>query len=391
MPREQLSTGGSNLMYSIYCINPDTVYIGCDNGSILKTTNGGTDWTFYNVGQTALIKSLFFINADTGFVNSINYSYKTLFYKTLDGGITWNLQDTLPYIEAIYFVNSNLGYGVGQNDTCGVFYKTTDGGMNWTEHIFDDISSLWSIFFINDTIGYVAGNEGSILKTTDGGLNWTYQQFGTYETFNSIYFLNKDTGYVGGNGGCFLRTYDGGLNWTILPINTPDTYLNESGLLSISFPNVNIGFIAIDDMADGAIIRTTDGGNNWEISLHQPARTLFFVNADVGYAIHDYNIYKTTNGGGPVSIKKLDGNNTVTTVFYEQKNNTIHLCLDYGLMNKKPLSFYLYDLLGRCPVYLDNIENSVTTINTKQLHKGVYSYQLKCKSVIINTGKIIID
>ena len=52
---------------------------------------------------------------------------------------------------------------------------------------------LRAVYFISETIGWVAGNAGVIFKTTDGGTNWIEQTSGNTDGLYSIAFVNSNT------------------------------------------------------------------------------------------------------------------------------------------------------------------------------------------------------
>ena len=47
--------------------------------------------------------------------------------------------------------------------------KTTNGGINWYNQNTGVTDGLLCVQFLNDTVGYITGNSGTILKTTTGG------------------------------------------------------------------------------------------------------------------------------------------------------------------------------------------------------------------------------
>jgi photosystem II stability/assembly factor-like uncharacterized protein len=57
---------------------------------------------------------------------------------------------------------------------------------------------LNSVYFVNNNIGYIAGNFGTILKTSDGGNTWTVLSSGITQDLRSIYFTDVNTGYIVG-------------------------------------------------------------------------------------------------------------------------------------------------------------------------------------------------
>jgi len=89
-----------------------------DNGTILKTTNGGDTW----VAQTS--------------------------------GTTANLL-------AVHFVNANRGWVVGDG---GVILTTSNGGATWTPEASGVTTNLRRVFFVNETTGFAVGDNGLILK-----------------------------------------------------------------------------------------------------------------------------------------------------------------------------------------------------------------------------------
>ena len=52
-----------------------------------------------------------------------------------------------------------------------ILFKTTDGGTSWSD-LTDELpgsTSFGSMFFTDDTTGYLVGPRGKIIKTTTGG------------------------------------------------------------------------------------------------------------------------------------------------------------------------------------------------------------------------------
>ncbi len=89
--------------------------------------------------SSRILKSLFFINEDKGFIvrgNPSNGCIYTLL-KALDGGNTWSIiYDNLgPMFSDIYFTDSNNHFIVGNR---GTFCKTTDGGNSGTGDAYFD-------------------------------------------------------------------------------------------------------------------------------------------------------------------------------------------------------------------------------------------------------------
>ena len=108
------------------------------------------------------------------------------------------------------FYFADTGYVVEGIVVIGVYgemYKTTDGGTSWTPQMAPLYTPpLHSVFFVDATIGYTTGDDGTIINTTDGGATWNFQISGTHLGLNSVFFTNESTGYIVGAGGTILKT-----------------------------------------------------------------------------------------------------------------------------------------------------------------------------------------
>ncbi len=151
---------------------------------VYKTSNGGSGWNEIIVNPMMALEfnGIFFISPDTGFVigDSLGkyfYDRRGIVYKTVDGGITWNLIQTpieVLWWNDIFFTDARHGWAVGWStlwnlNAYNTIY-TTDGGANW---VAQEPPLGWSassaIFFINPEVGWRVGYSGAILKTTSGG------------------------------------------------------------------------------------------------------------------------------------------------------------------------------------------------------------------------------
>lgn len=164
------------------------------------------------------------------------------------------------------------------------------------------------IFFVNDTVGFIAGGNG-IYKTSDGGRHWNLSVYSTetdYINFQELYFIDKDRGFVafsncdplGDCDGGWMMTTNGGSSWKKTNIGQP--------VNSIFFTSSRTGFIITGEfiyygVVKNTIHKTTDGGETWsEVFTTPPLKgelKVRFVNDQIGYAYHQYSIFATTDGG----------------------------------------------------------------------------------------------
>lgn len=264
-------SGTTDVLLSIFFIDSNNGWTCGQQGKILKTTNGGTNWTQQTVG-TKNLRSIFFININTGWICG---RFGTIL-KTTDSGTNWTSQvsGTQQRLNSIFFVDSNIGWTCGGN---GRIFKTTDGGTNWISQTIITTSEFNSVFFIDSNTGWICGTGGTILKTTNGGANWISQTSSTIQGLTSIFFTDSNTGWTCGTGGEILKTTDGGTNWT----------LQTSGifpvLTSIFFVDSNNGWTC---GFNGLIANTTDGGANWTTQTsggNTLLRSIFFIDLNNGW------------------------------------------------------------------------------------------------------------
>ena len=197
----------------------------------------------------------------------------------------------------IYFVDENVGFITGGRAT---ILKTEDGGKTWSRKMaMSDTpgrdgnpgrlrANLMGIQMINETIGFIAGSENTILKTTDGGETWigSSERARVGETRNNlenIWFVSPTTGWVIGSFGTLLHTADGGETW-----EKRDPGF-DNNLFGIHFRDENTGWISGQE---GLILHTTDGGATWNQQKNESYDDLHditFVDAMVGWAVGGFN------------------------------------------------------------------------------------------------------
>jgi len=122
-----------------------------------------------NADKRTFLYSVYFTNSDTGYISSGG----GIILKTINGGINWTAQtiETNTWLSSVYFPDANTGFAVGGYNSVsgGVIYKTTDGGTSWIAQTSGTMNDLVSVYFTDANTGYAVGFIGTILKTTNGG------------------------------------------------------------------------------------------------------------------------------------------------------------------------------------------------------------------------------
>ncbi|MFA4853693.1 MAG: YCF48-related protein [Bacteroidales bacterium] len=258
----------TNKLNSICFANSDVGYIVGDSGIILKTITGGNDWLIIQNGTNIYDAycSVYFINQDTGFIAESYYEAGYIL-KTINGGNSWTsipCGASLSSVKSLHFYGSTIGIAVGYSYSIGSFIlKTINCGDNW-ELTNLNSPQLKSVYIAKDTSIYIVGENNTIKKSTNGGDSWSNQYSSTNVVLNSIYFPASDTGYIAGNNGTILKTTNGGNNWNIQTNGT------TNHLQSIYFIDANTGFAVGDS---GTILKTTNGGINTNVENDKIRKT----------------------------------------------------------------------------------------------------------------------
>jgi photosystem II stability/assembly factor-like uncharacterized protein len=159
---------------------------------------------------------------------------------------------------------------------------------------------LFSIFFVNDALGWSCGRWGTILHTTDGGKTWLEQKSGSQNTLSGIYFVDPENGWTVGNSGTILHTQDGGKTWE--KQESPVPYFH----MDVCFTTPETGWIATEKTH---LLHTQDGGKTWEVRFSDEdyiLKSVSFPDPMNGWAAGEFgHLYRTTDGGA--SWNKLAG------------------------------------------------------------------------------------
>ncbi|MFZ5518084.1 MAG: YCF48-related protein [Candidatus Zhuqueibacterota bacterium] len=292
------SSGTSNSLESIRFINSQEGWaVGSSSygelGTIIKTTNGGATWIKQNSGSShssnAYLDDVYFVNSNTGWAVG-NYG---MVLKTTDGGSNWtNLSFvTIDNLNSIFFLDASNGWAGGK---WGNLLKTTTGGKQWTPVSAPYGYQNTDIHFADSKTGWVCQSGGTIMKTSNGGLSWSKISTATTKTFLGLFFIDARTGWAVGGGSVsriIFKTNDSGNVWS------QQTVSDGSALMDVFFIDANTGWTV---GMNGAIFKTTDGGNTW---LQQNSGStdwlecVYFIDANNGFVGGSNGILKTSNGG----------------------------------------------------------------------------------------------
>ncbi len=234
--------------------------------------------------------------------------------KSQDGGSTWiniNLPDSLSGLfYNLFFLDANNGWVVSRN----FIIKTSNGGISWQKIVNPAMNDMYDVQFISTTVGFLVSSNG-FFKSIDGGLSWT--KTSNVSNPQGLFFFDDNTGWLT-YPGYFRKTENAGAGFTITKQLT-----NITAQHIIQFTDAQHGWVT---GADGIIWGTTDGGNNW-LNLGLGGGSgggwgdLHFFNNNIGIALSNNRIYKTTNGGTSWVQQAYIQESDISEIHYVDENH----------------------------------------------------------------------
>jgi photosystem II stability/assembly factor-like uncharacterized protein len=182
---------------------------------VYKTYNAGTSWQeipFNNLYNSQILGA-FFLNQTIFLSTNGPYGYQVL--RSQNAGESWSVQNSGTGYSNPFFTDAKTGYGVN-----GYYvFKTIDSAKTWKQLAMIPVQILQSLWFTNDTTGFVVGNSSYIAKTSDSGHTWTQMYIDPTNgnvpgDLKGIKFFNEKIGFVI-NGRNLYRTINGGKSWTV--------------------------------------------------------------------------------------------------------------------------------------------------------------------------------
>lgn len=317
------SSGTTSTLRGVSFSDPSTGTAVGDNGTIIRTTDGGNTWAAESSGTAEQLSAVSFTDANNGAAVGGGGVFRTT-----DGGNTWTRldppsQNPVSYTD-ISFVDPNVGTITGRTGFDGITRRTTDGGLTWSENQQvggSDQQWMHGVSFIDANRGIAVGHSLSygfggapslsaylVSQTTDGGTTWNTRTLGipyrySGEEFPALYavsFTSDNTAFAVGSDGLIAKTTDGGNSWT-----TRYTSRNAT-LYGVHFSDANTG-MAVG--ANGTIVHTTNGGTTWRVQASGTTETLYEVSLvdDNTATIVGSNgiVLRTTSGGASPPIEPI--------------------------------------------------------------------------------------
>jgi photosystem II stability/assembly factor-like uncharacterized protein len=301
---------GSDNNFEMVSEQTGFIYTNLIYGTFRRTTNEGQTWDSINIRNAFTYGpyALTFKNAFTGFAMGRAGSI----YHTTNAGTNWTCRssqwDIMTSFNYVKFFDEDNAVILGG----GNILKTSNAGANW--NLYKANCDFVSAHFLNSLTGYSQARD-SLVKTTNGGINWSLVGNGVFPNgLGSIYFFDESTGFVGDGLGKIFRTTNGGVNWSSQTLNSTIDYNSVSG---IQFLDSQTGYLfnahqqvcGLCPPTYTHIYKTTNAGINW--SLHSTLSNVYFgrmkfISNNLAFASAIDGIY-TLNGSWSKIINLVNG------------------------------------------------------------------------------------
>lgn len=384
----ELTTGTTNHLNAVQFVNENIGFSIGDNGTFLKTADGGENWTVQSLSSAEQFKGMYFVNSGTGFICSNNH-----LYQTTDGGENFTEMTSMlmtasapsePMHQIRIFFNGDVGIITALwAPVTVVALKTDDGGASWSEFTvpvagtgFGDVN--YSI--VNSSTVYAVKNDQQY-KTDDNGVSWTVVR--TLPAYLSpadkgFQIFNTDgQGYAELGGSGFLYMNDDASASTVPPAGMSYPH-------SFSYLNAGTGYL----LKDNQLFTTSDGGMTRELMHTFSAITdnfnkwhLYFVNPALGFVC-----------GRNGKMYKLDGTTSVSripvsspfSIFPNPASHFINLDCDDNVHIQ---STQLSDVSGRV---IKTFSKGEKVLDIGDVANGIYFLNIQTESGKVS-NKILIQ
>lgn len=274
----------SLLCYSIAVdpTDPDIVYVG-GKQAIFKSIDAGMTWSWYRI--TANMDTIPDIKVSPsssqtvyacGVVNGPMPMRRFGFFKSIDGGITWQA-DTLSSARgfsqdiAIAASNHDIIYVCGLTVGDPLVCKSVDEGETFTDitnNLADSANTLNNLYSIavHETIpdyAYV-GTHKSIWRTTDGGTTWSEALLCSLTVWDIETTANDPSILYAVTDSFVYKSIDAGTTWTVTGPGYEPTLFSPTRTHRLAGKDSDADYVFATNGGNHGMFRTTNGGVSWD-------------------------------------------------------------------------------------------------------------------------------
>jgi photosystem II stability/assembly factor-like uncharacterized protein len=391
------TSGVTSYLYSVKAVNANVAWAAGGGGTVLRTTNSGTNWTGVGGGRigTADIYNIDALDANTAFVTTSPAA--TYIFRTTNAGTSW---DTV-FTQASGFINAikmfDATNGIAEGDPVGgkwTIARTTNGGTTWARiatepaQVGGEFGTQNGLSTVGTThIWYNSNTGGRIYRSTNGGQTWTTGTAPTGVTATSnVWFNNTQYGVAtSSSSNAVFRSIDGGATWSSVTVAGTGFLIACGGSGNQDFWYAR-GTTMYRSVNFGATFATSYTGTGTYVGLsfvtHGSTTTGWAVTSTGGIA----RFYGTTTGVDERTPQLIPETFDLAQNFPNPFNPTT--TIRYALPKDAFVSLKVYNILGQEIVTLKDELQSVGTFNIlwngrnnagSQVASGMYLYRIVAK------------
>ena len=276
--------------YSIGATSDSEFWVGNDLSSITLTTDAGDNWIETSGPDRQIMNDIYFLDRNIGFAVGTDGTL----LRTTNGGSQWediSFGETRSFLSIFGLAPNDMWMGANQR-----IYHSADMGDTWQEKAALLGFNTIDVLAVNANIILACSPSGMILRSIDAGTSWDT----VYQTAGQIRSLSKidNQRYMAtGFNGLILRSANQGATWT--PLTAPEAGLqyeqthfigNEGWLVTSSFKKT--------------MWHTTNAGDTWSpitLPIERFWDGVYFMSPDTGIIVGrssaEGRVYITFNGG----------------------------------------------------------------------------------------------
>lgn len=312
----KVTSNTNNNLNSISFGSEQVGYIGGDDFLILKTLDGGMTWNpIQHMGIDSFsnppikdIVHIEFVSETDGFLivndsRSIVY-YSGYTYKTLDGGVTWQLEGShicSPY--KTFHFNPNKGFAIGASCFGGKTIMKKENGIYSpnVNYLSWNIEYLKAIDFVDTLQGIAAGDSTQIYRTFNGGMSWDTIDINHTSaipvTITDLMYLNDSTVLMASNVPDIIYSIsnDNGLSWNHVSTTSFLDPQIKAIALSAKDSIISIGINFNDSLG---FISYYNKSNGWDYNrvTNEALNEIDMQNDSIAYVVGDKGAIYTNSG-----------------------------------------------------------------------------------------------
>ena len=387
------TSGVTTSLYTVSTVDRNVGWIGGAGGVVLRTTDGGENWTNVTGSPigTADVYAICGLDANTCLVSTSPSA--TYVYRTTNGGSTWTevFTQTGGFMDDIKFQNANTGIMYG--DPVGSrwsLWKTTDGGATW------DSSGMYlpqagseagwnNSMWLSGNSVWFGTNNTRVYKSTDFGLTWTYGATTGSANSYSVAF-NGDIGFTGQS--VTLKSTDGGDNWASVTLPSTGTCYSFNGVIDRFWYCRGTRIFWSNDNGVNFDTQYVGTGTYQAMSLKQDDNIIrgWAVTSNGAIAMYNEQLVGVSNNQNQIPSNYLLLQNYPNPFNPSTK-------ISFSLPKAGNVKLIVYDVLGREVATLVNEFTSAgihaIDFNATNLSSGIYIYRIEAGN-FTDTKKMIL-